>query len=334
MKILRSKCLSKYCLFNWHAGEPLLAGIEFYSLCLDFQKKYNVFNKQPLHSIQTNAVLINQKWCDFFKDNNISVAVSCDGPEFIHNINRKNWRGKGSYNHVMKGINYLVKNDIPFGNIAVITKESLKYPEEIMRFFIENGFKSVAFNFEEELVNNKSSLLNVTNEIDNDLKNFIDKVYKIWQKHSSWFRIREINKFIAFVDKKKSVSTFRVSEVETEPLSLITIKKNGDIIPFSPELAQSNSVKFNNFNIGNISDLNSLDDLIYSENLINIYNEITKGVKKCLNECEYYDFCGGGSPSSKYFENKTFNSSETSWCKVQKKMVFSNLCNLMEGSAC
>lgn len=48
---------------------------------------------------------------------------------------------------------------------------------------------------------------------------------------------------------------------------------------------------------------------------------IEEGIELCRKECEYFPVCGGGTPSNKLFENGTFASSETLYCRLTKKIT-------------
>jgi uncharacterized protein len=50
-------------------------------------------------------------------------------------------------------------------------------------------------------------------------------------------------------------------------------------------------------------------------------SEIKKGVEKCADECLYFDLCGGGTPSNKFYENGSFATSETMECKLHKQVL-------------
>jgi radical SAM protein with 4Fe4S-binding SPASM domain len=36
--------------------------------------------------------------------------------------------------------------------------------------------------------------------------------------------------------------------------------------------------------------------------------------------CAYYGYCGGGAPANKYYENGSFNSTETLYCRYSVQM--------------
>src|SRR5579859_4658145 len=54
-------------LFVWHAGEPLVLPIGFYERAFQFQQHWNLKHIKVSNAIQTNATLITQKWCQFFR---------------------------------------------------------------------------------------------------------------------------------------------------------------------------------------------------------------------------------------------------------------------------
>jgi uncharacterized protein len=50
-------------------------------------------------------------------------------------------------------------------------------------------------------------------------------------------------------------------------------------------------------------------------------DEINRGIEMCRAECKYFPVCGGGDPSNKMFENGTFASTTTLYCRLTKKRV-------------
>ncbi|HTQ34584.1 MAG TPA: hypothetical protein VMI30_10455, partial [Stellaceae bacterium] len=47
-------------------------------------------------------------------------------------------------------------------------------------------------------------------------------------------------------------------------------------------------------------------------------SEIDAGIDLCRERCEYFSVCGGGEPVNKLFENGSFASAETTYCRMTK----------------
>lgn len=135
------------CNFLWHGGEPLLAGIEFFERVVELQEKFSPkYGTAIKNSIQTNGTLLNKKWASFFKKYGFSVGVSIDGPEHMQNRYRARAGGGDSFKAVMRGIQACQSEGLEVGAIAVVTSYNAQFPEELYRFFVENGLKKFSLN--------------------------------------------------------------------------------------------------------------------------------------------------------------------------------------------
>src|SRR5215469_12750407 len=143
----------------WHAGEPLVLPISFYENAFRIAEQCNTQGVRVVHSFQTNGTLINQEWCDFIKRYNVKIGVSLDGPRHIHDAQRIDRLGQGTFDRTMRGIKLLQQNNIQPSIIMVLTQYALDYPDEIWEFFAEHHLTRLAFNAEEiEGVHKQSSL--------------------------------------------------------------------------------------------------------------------------------------------------------------------------------
>lgn len=95
--------------------------------------------------LQTNATLLNRDWADFFFENRFGIGVSLDGPQWLHDLNRRYVSGGGSYSDVLAGIALLKARGITPGVLAVVTKHSLGHEEEIYHHFDSVGLRSFDF---------------------------------------------------------------------------------------------------------------------------------------------------------------------------------------------
>jgi uncharacterized protein len=73
--VLPSRFVSDEITVMWHAGEPLIPPVSFYQEAFALQQKWNTKGVRIVNSFQTNATLVTQSWCDFFKAYNIRVGV-------------------------------------------------------------------------------------------------------------------------------------------------------------------------------------------------------------------------------------------------------------------
>ena len=78
---------------------------------------------------------MDEDFCRLFKQYNIKVGTSLDGPEEITD----NQRGKGYFQKTMKGIELLRKHDIPVSCICTFTKENAPHYEKIFNFFVKEN---------------------------------------------------------------------------------------------------------------------------------------------------------------------------------------------------
>ena len=303
----------------WHAGEPMVMSLDFYKQVYEIIKSEVPDSVKVTQHIQTNATLINDDWCRFFKDSGMKVGVSLDGPEHINDRNRVYRNGRGSFEKVLKGINYLKKHDIEFSVISVLTDYSLDYADEIYNFFYDLGnVRSLGFNMDEEDGVNTKSTLN--DSISPKLKNFWKRIFRLQLNPERYLHIREIFAFNELL-LKGNFSHNNLSWTQmTQPLKIITVDTNGSFSTFSPELIGMKDERFKDFNFGNINS-DKFDSIRQNQKFNRVFDEIINGIKKCKSECEYYSFCGGGAPSNKLYENGSFDTTETNYCKFSKKIL-------------
>ncbi len=124
--------------FAWQGGEPTLLGVEYFEKVVELQKKYSN-GKKIENTFQTNGILLNDKWCEFFNKNNFLIGLSIDGPKDLHDKYRVNKGGKPSFDQVVKGIELLKKHEVEFNTLTVVHDYNSRYPLEVYNFLKEIG---------------------------------------------------------------------------------------------------------------------------------------------------------------------------------------------------
>lgn len=119
-ELFRSGPLAPEVTVLWHSGEPLTLPPSYYddaiSRILDLKASLDLNDVSVRFGIQTNGVLINDQWCEFFKrhSDRIDVGVSCDGPQELHDLFRVNWNGRTSHSNTLRGMDLLHANAIKY----------------------------------------------------------------------------------------------------------------------------------------------------------------------------------------------------------------------------
>ncbi|HEM5324825.1 TPA: SPASM domain-containing protein [Streptococcus suis] len=128
----------------FQGGEPTLAGLTFYERFIEYvkSKQRNILVN---YSIQTNGIIINQKWCKFFKENDFLVGLSIDGTPMNHELNRLDMRGRGTFQRVMQTKNLFDQNNISYNVLCVLTNILAKDPKKVYRFIKKEKIGYVQF---------------------------------------------------------------------------------------------------------------------------------------------------------------------------------------------
>src|SRR3974377_220311 len=72
----------------WQGGEPTLMGLDFFRRSIELVRRYRRPGATVSHTMQTNGVLLDRDWCEFFREHNFLVGLSLDGPRELHDAYR------------------------------------------------------------------------------------------------------------------------------------------------------------------------------------------------------------------------------------------------------
>ncbi len=118
----------------WQGGEPMLMGLDFFRRSLEYQNRYRRPDQVVRNTIQTNGVLIDHEWAEFFRDAAFLVGVSIDGPRALHDAYRRDKRGRGTFDEVVRGIEVLRAHAVEFNALVTLHRANADHPLEVYRF--------------------------------------------------------------------------------------------------------------------------------------------------------------------------------------------------------
>jgi len=108
--VMRHSRKSKELIVSFYGGEPMLA-IDSIKECVSYISN-NYLGKQIKYAITTNGTLFELDAITFLEENEFDIHISLDGPEKLHNVNRRFSNGEGSFDKIISNISR-IKNDFP-----------------------------------------------------------------------------------------------------------------------------------------------------------------------------------------------------------------------------
>lgn len=271
--------------FIWHGGEPLMAGLSFFSKIIEIENKYRKKQQIIKNAIQTNGTLLNEKWAIFLKINHFKVGVSLDGSEKTHNLFRRDMHGNGTFLKVIQGIKILRKNGIEPGFISVLTKPGLSYLTEDFEFLIKNlHIRSWGINVYHNDKKNSSpktyEAISINNE---DFIKYFKALTDLWLAYNnSKLSIREIDGFgAAIFNKTANLCSFNGSCGD-----FICVDIDGKVYPCD------RFTNDNDFVLGNLNN-QSLQSILESETFIR-FRKFAKELPLMCEQCRWQKSCNNG----------------------------------------
>jgi uncharacterized protein len=173
--------------FVWHGGEPLLLGIGFFENIV--QAQASISTEASINNfVQTNGVLLNDEWLDFFNTNNFHIGVSIDGPFEVHSSSRRTDRP--DFDAIVDNIRKARKLNLPLSCLAVVTHNSIGSEQQIFTFFSDLGVDSIGFlpmNY-----GNKDDCLTSS-----EFGAFLARYFELWQSSDRvGLKIREFDEYL------------------------------------------------------------------------------------------------------------------------------------------
>lgn len=325
VQLSRSPCVRDELTVVWHAGEPLKLPPSYYRRVFEIFRRQDWRGVAVSFSIQTNAMMVNREWCELFREYDVQVGVSLDGPAFLHDRHRVDRAGRGTFDRVMRGVRMLQDAGLTPSVIAVVTSHSLRYSREFWQFFADAGLPVVGLNPEEaEGCHSESSIHD--DESEHEYRAFVQDIVATGIGRAGYPRLREYDSFRQLAGGLGQTETRAHDNV---PMAILSFDHVGNFSTFSPELLTARHQPYGDFVFGDVH-RDQIDELVRNEKFRAVDWAIQCGVARCRDECDYFSFCGGGSPSNKIAEAGTFDVSETRSCRLRVKIPVSAFIDELE----
>ena len=117
-------------IFVWQGGEPTLMGPGFYERAVELQMKFGR-GKTVGNALQTNGLLLDERWVRLFSRYQFLIGISLDGPAQVHDHYRRRLGGQPSHARAAAATRRLLGEGVAVNSLSVVTDHSVKYPREI-----------------------------------------------------------------------------------------------------------------------------------------------------------------------------------------------------------
>lgn len=144
VKTFIESCEVPQVTFNWHGGEPLMAGLDFYKKAVKYQKLFAA-GKKIVNTIQTNGTLLTPEWAQFLREEDFLVGVSVDGPREIHDRMRTDKGNHPTFDRVMRGVEQLYRAGVQYNLLTAVSNSSEGHALEIYQFLKTLGTPYIQF---------------------------------------------------------------------------------------------------------------------------------------------------------------------------------------------
>jgi uncharacterized protein len=287
----------------WHGGEPLATGRDHLAALLA------PFGSGVEHHVQTNATLIDDDWCDFFRTHDVRVSVSVDGPA-ARNGDRVTRGGKPAYDRIVRGIEALRRHEIPFSALCVVGDPRPGAAAELYEYFLALGCDVLGINVEElEGVNTRANRRPAA-----EVTAFWAELVAAWRRDPR-IHLREIEWSLRYVAAVFDGTADELLPRRLDPIP--TVAFDGSVVLLSPELAGFHDGRYGDFTSGNVL-ATPLADILAGAAETPWIAEFLRGVEDCRHSCPYFGFCGGAHAANRYFEHGRFDVTETDHCRNSK----------------
>lgn len=263
--------------FTFHGGEPLLAGYDFFLKALPLLAN-ELSHLKPAFALQTNLWNMTPELARLFKEYNIPLGSSLDGPEELNDLQR----GKGYYQRTMKGYEIAREEDLQVSFISTFTSYSIQYKEDIFNFFLENGLNLKLHPALPSLRDDNPEKWALSPEEYGELLIYLLDQYL---EHMDEIELKNIDHLCKCVFIRRGVvCTFVDCMGDT-----FAVGPDGSIYPCYRFVGMPEYV------MGNVQDHPSMDDLAQSD-AWKLLHDFKDYVDTECKKCSYIKFCRGGCP--------------------------------------
>lgn len=305
--------------FAWQGGEPTLMGLDFYKKVIELQQKYGCDGQVVSNALQTNGILLDDRWCEFLKKYNFLVGISLDGPKDYHDFYRLDHAGNGTFDKVTAAMENCRKGRVEFNILVLLNAKNVVAPDELFDFFTGLKIKYLQFVpcVEKDPATGEIADFSITPE---QYGRFLCRLFDRWYDYGpEKLSIRIVDSIMNYLVYGRHTNCTFNRKCD----DYIVIEHNGDAFCCDFFVDQQ-------YHLGNLLD-RPIEELFQSENKRQFAKQKNKIHNKCL-ICRYSDICRGGCLKNRIVTNDNFKN-PSYFCQAYKRFFDHSLPRLSQLAA-
>ena len=131
--------------FLFQGGEPTLAGLGFFKRFTARAKELCPQGVTISFAIQTNGMVLDEAWADFFKEEDYLVGLSLDGFRELHDLYRRDAAGHDTFARTRRALGLLTRRGVRTNVLTVVTAQAAKRPDSLYNELKKLGARYMQF---------------------------------------------------------------------------------------------------------------------------------------------------------------------------------------------
>lgn len=311
--------------FNWHGGEPLVLGLDFFRRAVELERKYAA-GKKINNTVETNGVLLNQEWADFFAQNDFLVGISIDGPRDIHDKFRRDRGGAPTFDKVLHGVEILRSAGVEFNAMSTVNAASEGRGAEVYQFLKSLGTRYLQFMPVVEHVkggrivdpSEPGAQIAPWSVSASAFGRFLCDIFDQWVRNDvgRYF----VGQFDAALASWCRVSPGICAFGETCGGNAV-IEHNGDVYP-------CDHFVYSKYKLGNIAD-NTIPEMMASDAMVRFGIDKRNSLPSACRQCQWRFACNGECPKHRFNRTERGETGLNALC-AGYKMFYSHVAPYMD----
>ena len=266
----------------FQGGEPTLAGLDFFRFFVSEVERV----RGKIHvsyALQTNGMLLDESWCDFFRKHRFLIGLSLDAMQALHDQNRLDASGRGTWARVMAARALLEKHGVEYNILTVLTNALARHPHQLWSWLCRENIRYVQFVPCLGRLDGGPTLFSLRPE---RYASFYTQLFRLWSAEFEKGRYRSVKLFDDLVNLFADGSR-NACGLTGACMPQIVVEADGSVYP-------CDFYALDEYRVGNLAE-EPVDAIYTKAAMADFRARPTETLELCVT-CPYAPVCGGGCP--------------------------------------